>query len=69
MVVLSNGILPDPEAVRKLMVEYNMTPQSVRRDVAHIRQWMEKQPHLPRIPSSKDGIKFYFQSIIFNYFH
>ncbi|XP_065222293.1 alpha-tocopherol transfer protein-like [Planococcus citri] len=54
MVVLSSGPDPDPEGVKNLFKEYNMTPEIVRRDVAHIRQWMVKQPHLPRIPASKE---------------
>ncbi|BES94337.1 transfer protein [Nesidiocoris tenuis] len=36
----------DKERVYK---EYGMTPQSIARDVDHIKQWMMKQPHLPKI--------------------
>lgn len=53
--VVADVLGPDAEAVRKLYSEYNMTPEGIRQDVMHIRQWWSKQPHLPVIPPSKDG--------------
>lgn len=55
VIVLSNEIRPNADAVRELYREYNMTEDGVRRDVSHIRQWMAKQAHLPRVPPAKDG--------------
>lgn len=54
MVVVSTGLDPDQEGVRNLLKEFNMKPETVRQDVALVRQWMMKQPHFPRIPESKD---------------
>lgn len=57
MVVLTkNTVLTDEDAVRRLFAEYKMTKEGVRRDVAIIRQWMLKQPHLPRVPPKFDGL-------------
>lgn len=56
MVVLSDKIYVDLEAIRKLYDEYNMTAEGVHKDVADIRQWMSTQSHFPRIPPSKDGM-------------
>lgn len=34
---------------REFFAEFGATEESVRRDVHHLIEWMEKQPHLPNV--------------------
>ncbi|KAK7602837.1 hypothetical protein V9T40_006811 [Parthenolecanium corni] len=66
MVVLTkNTVLTDEDAVRRLFAEYKMTKEGVRRDVAIVRQWMLKQPHLPRVPPKfDDELDYWIENLL-----
>lgn len=49
-------VIPNEQEVDNLLIEYNMTHENIKSDVAIVRKWMLSQPHLPVLPESKNGI-------------
>lgn len=41
--------LPTEDEREKARNEVNSTKESVKRDVRHLIEWLEKQPHLPNM--------------------
>lgn len=35
--------------LKEIYQEFNITEESLKRDVNYLMEWMEKQPHLPNI--------------------
>lgn len=42
-----------PKNKEKVYKEYGMTKQGIQQDVQSIKNWLLKQPHLPRIHGGK----------------
>lgn len=39
--------------IQEIYQEFNITEQSLKRDVSYLIEWMEKQPHLPNVKGKK----------------
>jgi len=52
-------VIPNEYEVSRLMKEYGLSKQQVKKDVATVRNWMLTQPHLPKFPESKNGNYLY----------
>jgi len=48
-------VIPNEEEVKRLKKEYGLTKDQITKDVATVRCWMLTQPHLPKLPESKNG--------------
>lgn len=53
-------VIPNEEEVKRLKKEYGLTKDQITKDVATVRSWMLTQPHLPKLPESKNGNYIYF---------
>lgn len=47
------------DQLRKIYAKFNATEESLKNDVQYLKQWLEKQPHLPDVSGTSVDI-FYF---------
>lgn len=59
-------VIPNEDGVKRLMKEYGLTRDQINDDVATVRNWMLTQPHLPRLPESKNGNYLLFNTFLTN---
>ncbi|CAH1716271.1 alpha-tocopherol transfer protein-like [Aphis gossypii] len=58
-------VIPNEDGVKRLMKEYGLTRDQINDDVATVRNWMLTQPHLPRLPESKnDELSFWIEGFL-----
>lgn len=55
MTIAGLGSMTEKKAL--LYKEYNITPESVKEDIQAMKDWMQKQPHLPKIEKTSKIIQ------------
>lgn len=63
-------VIPNEFEEQRLLKNYDMTKEQIKKDVAVVRDWMSSQSNLPKFPESKNGkYDFVFVTVVIFFFY